>query len=241
MTASVVQSKIQLAPSSGTSGSVTLDSSPTSGNILLFIQTVDKSAGTFTPPSGFSATTNIPASNSSISLWVGTKTSDGSESGAITCTWTNGNNWQTAIVEITGTGTFAVDVSQSNITASAVTTLSSGTTATAGANTGFGIAIFTNDSSGSASTETYTNGFTTFNSSENVGGNPGLWLASGSVTPSATAKTTISALNSDQIAAAIVTFSDVAGGGVTPIPPKLHNIGNQFSVITAHRLNGVLE
>lgn len=31
------------------------------------------------------------------------------------------------------------------------------------------------------------------------------------------------------------------GGGVTPVPPKLHNIGNQFSVISAHRLNGVLE
>ena len=31
------------------------------------------------------------------------------------------------------------------------------------------------------------------------------------------------------------------GGGVTPIPPRLHNIDCQFAVISAHRLNGVLE
>lgn len=213
MTASVVQSKIQLAGSAGTSGSCTFDSAPTSGNIIVFIQAVDKNAGTFTPPSGFTAFTNLPRTNTDISLWAGHKVSDGTESGAITCTWTTGNNWQTALVEITGTGTFAVDQSESNITASAVTTLSSGTTGTNGADTDFGLAMFCNDSSGSVVTEAWTNGFSTLAASENVGGNPGVWIGTGSVTPSSTAETTISALNADQIAGFIVTFSDSGGGG----------------------------
>lgn len=213
MTASVVQSKIQLAGSAGTSGSVTLDSAPTSGNILVFMQASDKNAGTFTPPSGFTAFTDIPRQNSDVSLWAGYKVSDGSESGPITCTWTTGVNWQTGIVEVTGAGTFAVDQSASNITATAVTTLSSGTTAANGANTDFAIAGFMNDSGGAVVTELYTNSFTTLVASENVGANPGIWIASGPVTPSSTAETTISDLNSDQIAAFIVTFSDVTGGG----------------------------
>lgn len=215
MTASPVSGSEIINPGGGlaTGGSVTPPFSPTEGNIILVGYAIDKDSGVIDPPDGFAPIEGIPQSNTSISLWVGTKESDGTESGAIAATWVNSRSWQAFYVEIEGTGTVAVDQSQSNITGSAVTTLSTGTTGTNSANTGFAIAGAVNDSAGSDVTESWSNSFTPLMSLDNVGAFPGVWIATGPVTPSATAETTVSDLNSDQIAAFIVTFSDTGGGG----------------------------
>lgn len=202
-----------------TSNNVALPSAPTAGNKLIYIVAVDKSAGTFTPPSGFTQRANYVAA--SVSLHVAEKTSDGSETGNITATWTTNRASKAFVAEITATGTIAFDVAAQNGTETAGQSLNTGS-ANAGANAVLAIVVWCCDSAKANPADPDPTGSWTGSYSTQVQnwqatagwGEPGFVIGVGTPTPSAANSSTYTHDGTtDQMAAAIIIFSETGGGG----------------------------
>lgn len=216
-------SAITVVSANASTVSATLPAAPVSGNKIVFLLIVDKAAGTFTPPTGFTQRQAISAA--SVSLLVCEKTSDGTESGAISASWTGTVTRPKAMVmELQASGTIAYDSSASNNTESTVTSLASGT-ATTGADASFGIVLFGNDSAKASPSDpdptvSLTNSFSIHsqNWTATAGvGEPAFVVGTGAVSPSSTAASTINHDgNVDQMAGAIIVFSETGGGGGGP-------------------------
>lgn len=220
MTVSVAQaSSVAVTSSSTTSVGVSLPSGPTSGNILVVLVCVDKNAGTWTPPSGF--TTRQSVSAASMSMLMATKTSDGSETGTLTTSWSNARPNKAIVMEITGTGTISYDSSASNNTETAGTSLATGTAST-GADAAFAVTLWGNDSAKASPgdpdpTGSWTNSITTYaeewTASAGVG-EPGFVCGTGPAAASSSVSSTYSHDgNSDQMAAGIIVIAETGGGG----------------------------
>lgn len=122
------QQQIKDSGGSGTSHSVTYDSTPTSGNLLIAGISVDKSSGTITIPTGWGIIGLEYVSSSVSGAWAWKK-SDGTE-GAVQFDWvTTRGNSQMYICEYSGLDTLDVETSDDS-GASAVSSQSTGTTAT---------------------------------------------------------------------------------------------------------------
>lgn len=225
MTISIRQaSPITVVSAGATTVSCTLPAAPVAGNKLAFLLLVDKTAGTFTPPTGFAARQTY--SNTSISALIAEKTADGSESGAISASWTGSFRPKAILVELQGSaGAVSYDSSQLSGTETNVTTISTGSV-TVGATAGFALVLFGNDSAKAAPTDpdpvptlTGTNGtFSVYTQNWFATGGigePGFVLGSGTVTPSSSVSCSVSlaSATADQMVGAIIVFAEDGGGG----------------------------
>lgn len=86
---SVIGDLVQSKQNSGGTATITLDSAPTSGNILIYATPNGNSGATLsTPPTGFTELTSNTAAN--FSFWWGYKVSDGTETSS-NHAWSEGN------------------------------------------------------------------------------------------------------------------------------------------------------
>lgn len=222
MTISIRQqsSPISRVSASVTSVSCTLPTPPVAGNRLVWMQTVDKNAGTFSPPSGFMLRQQRPGG--SVALMVAEKVSDGSESGALSASWSNAFRPKAILFELQASGGASIiyDGSNSQQTEAAGTSYSTAT-ATSGAQSPFALVMWCNDSAKADPgdpdpTGSWTGGFTTvaedWYASAGVG-EPGFVVGAASVAVESSISSTYSHDgNSDQMAAAIIIFSETGGG-----------------------------
>ena len=232
------QSPVTVVSTNASTVSATLPSAPVSGNKIVFLAIVDKAAGTFTGPTGFTVRQSRTAT--SISLIVAEKTSDGTESSAISASWTGTVTRPKAIVvELQASGTLSYDSSAQNGTESAVTSLASGT-ATTGANAAFALAVFGNDSAKANPadpdpTPTLSGGFSVlaqeWTATAGIG-EPGFVFGSGSVSPSSTAATTatFTGATADQMAGAIIVFAE--SGDTTPPTMSSATVASNGTTVT---------
>lgn len=215
-----------------TSNPVALPSAPISGNLLVYLVAVDKEAGTFTAGAGF--TLRSSTQNASVSIAISTKISDGSETGEIApVSWATGRLSKAVLLELqSSSGDVEYDNQINNITTSSVTTLGTGTV-TAGANAAFAITLMGKDSAKAAvgdpaPTATWSNGFTTFAEDWNsTDGHTGFSAASSVISSGSVSSTFSHDGSADQLACAIVTFTETGGGG---------GGGVSIPVIQHHRL-----
>lgn len=222
-----------------TTASCTLPTAPVSGNRLVWLQAVDKNAGTWTPPSGF--VTRESQAASSMSMLIADKIADGNESGALSSSWTSSRPTKAIVLELQASGgaTIVYDDSNSQETEAAGTSYSTGV-ATSGENSPFAVTMWGNDSAKSNPanpdpTGSWTGGITSY--AENwfaTGGigEPGLVVGHGAVAAASSVSSTYSHDgNSDQMAAGIIIYSETGGSGPSP----------SFKPYFAMNLSGVIQ
>lgn len=211
-------SAVNVVSSLATTNAVTLPSAPTAGSKICYLATVDKSAGTFTAPTGFTIRASLSAA--STSFVFAEKTAVGNETGAIAATWTTSRASKAVVFELTTTGTIAYDVMVQNNSETAGTSIASGSV-TAGANAAFAVAVVSKDSAKSAvgdadPTVTWTvGGFTTRiqNWTATPSGDPGLVVGTATVSPGSVSATFSHDGSSDQLGIAVIVFSETGTGG----------------------------
>lgn len=201
-----------------TSGSVTLNAAPTAGNLLLFTMAGDKDIGTLTVGGGaFALPINLRST--SVSLALGLKVSDGTESAvAVTITGANPGGCQMFCGEFFEDGNPNVwttrGIATHNTDETPQTVWSSGTT---GATTGEGLAIalWSVDSVMTVGAFTYTNGFTGMAAPGSGGAEAGLWVATLNAPRGATYESTLDRVGStaDQMDGGIIVI------GRAPVTP----------------------
>ena len=143
MTVSVRQYKLAHNTTLSNNPSVTLDSAPVQGNLLLFIAMIDKSA-TITSPATW--TQRINQSNPDLSYYAGSKVAGASESQTINIALGTSRSSRLFVVEIQGDWAFG---QQSVLYSGASPTLpsqSSGTTPALASSSGIGLAFWGADS-----------------------------------------------------------------------------------------------
>jgi hypothetical protein len=215
MAGTQVQQKLAYVNSAGsTSITVTLDSTATSGNLLLAYLTVDKSSGAITVPTGFTLIHDYVSS--SVSIAMAYKFSDGTET-AITWNHANARSMKQAqVLEYSGLNTFDV-AAEANSGATSVTSQTSGTTATTASTSARAFALFGSDSKGNTDAGVaYTNSFTsTYTDPGGINtGCSGLYSAEKDLSATGTQETTFSTTGGgDQMAGAIAVFYQSGGGG----------------------------
>lgn len=207
-----VQQKIAWENTSDTNISVTLDSAPTSGNLLLAYLTVDKSSGAITVPTGF--TLILDQVNTDCSQAMAYKISDGSET---TITWnfaTSRTLKQCQYLEYSGLDTLDV-YAEANSGTSNVTSQTSGTTGTTAQSSAHAFALFSSDSKGNTDSGiAYTNSFTsTYTDPGSIPtGCSGLYSAEKVLSSTGTQETTFSTTGAgDQMIGAIAVFYQAGG------------------------------
>lgn len=162
MTLTLVRSATGESNASATSTSATFTGSTTSGNLLWCACGGDKTAGTWTGPSGFTALINN--SGTQVSMWVGYKVSDGSETTLTvsrSTASTAGDKVWIGEYSSSQSGTWTIVGSATNPSDnSTVTVWSTGTTA-ATTDAGGALAFFAMDSGQShTGASTYSDSFT---------------------------------------------------------------------------------
>jgi nitrate reductase NapE component len=201
------------------SGSVTLNATPTAGNLLVFGIAGDKDIGTLTVASGaFSLPINLRST--SVSLALGLKVADGTET-SVAVTITTGNPggsqmWCGEFAESGNPNIWTIRGQATNNTdESPQTVWSSGTT---GATTGDGLAIgiWDVDSVGTVGAFTYTNSFTGMAAPGSGGAEAGLWMAKKQAPRGATYESTLDRVGStaDQMSGGIIV---IGRAPVTPV------------------------
>lgn len=253
MTISLAQQATGTSAASSTSVAATLSSGATAGNILWCAVGIDKTAGTITPPSGFTAV--LSNASTSLSMYFGYKVAAGGET-TFTLTHTtaapNGSTMWVGEFSDTAGGTWAVLSSATNPTNEAtVTALSSGTAA-APPMTCAAIAAFTIDSSDSSTNaEAWSNSFTAIRALQGSGGASRADVAVGWLSSTAggsTKETTHThGPTADQKSGAIATFAkrqtaDVTigstfGSSVTAVVGNVVSRQFTFSVTAAASVN----
>jgi hypothetical protein len=211
-----VQQKIAFSATSNTTISVTLDSAPTSGNLLITYLTVDKSSGAITVPTGF--TLVLDQVNADCALAMAYKISDGSET-TITWNFAAARSYkQTQYLEYSGLDTLDV-YAEANSGTSNVTSQTSGTTGTTAQSSAHAFALFSSDSKGNTDAGVaFTNGFTSTYTYTEPGsintGTSGLYSAEKVLSATGTQETTFSTTGAgDQMIGAIAVFYLAGGGG----------------------------
>lgn len=201
--------------------SCTLPAAPVAGNRLVWLIGVDKNAGTWTAPTDFSLLQS--RSVSSVSMMIADKVSDGSESGAISASWTGSFRPKAILLELEASGgaTIVRDGSNSQQTESTGTSYATGAV-TSGVSNPFAVAMWCNDSAKADPadpdpTGSWTGGFNTYDEDwfATAGvGEPGFVIATASVAGETSINTTFSHDGaSDQMAAGIVIYSETGGSG----------------------------
>lgn len=202
----IVQSKCDVSTTSGTSRSMTFDSTPTAGNILLTAISLDKQSDAITTPSGWTAI-GTHYNSASISGGLAYKVSDGTEG---TVTW----DWTTSVLErgmllmeISSTLFFDQQASADS-GASAVTSQSTGTTGTTTYSTGLAVAVWGADTLDNVDgTRAYTNGFSELYATL-VGGYVGIIVATKTLSATGAVETTFSCTDTgDQMFGKIAVFT----------------------------------
>ena len=222
-----------------TTSSVTLASTPTSGNLLIYILTPDKNSGTITMPTGFSK--DVESLDSGVSGAIGAKISDGTESGAITASWANSVNGSVAVVEIEGPFASPLTVSGSSIAntgASSSTSLSTGSTGVLSAADGYAIVGAGIDTSTGSDSWSFSSPATLIIDTVPVSGG-GATGAGGFVVSATTAvDNTATMTRSDNLVAGIVVYEKDTGGGTSITPTDTTPDDASLQTITASGMTG---
>lgn len=205
--------------SSVTSLSATLPAAPVSGNIIVYFLIVDKASGTLTQPTGFS--TPSTSANTNVSGMMVMKTSDGTESGAISGSWSTARPAKCRVVEFQASGTigfgaFATPVYQGTNSAGITTNAVS-----APADTNLLIALIGKDSAKNAADpdpgSSWTDSFSTYAIDWSVptdNGEPAIAIGLRTVSGSGSYSTTFSHDgNTDQWVAFLAALTETGGGG----------------------------
>ena len=215
----------QEAVGSGAANTVPLDldNPPTAGNLIVICQATDKTAGgtSFTVSvAGF--TTEVARSNTSVSLFVAWKVSDGTEGASYTTTVTDDGTgssaWIAELEDAAVSGSNWEVVTKTNPTYSdtAVNSRSSGTTGSL-ASKGFAVAPFGIDSFQSVTGgHSFTNAYTAEAAPDplTAGGAGALYVGTKQVPASATTETTFDYTGTaDQTDGVVVVFNKLATGG----------------------------
>jgi hypothetical protein len=204
-----------------TTGTATLPGAPTAGNALVFAMAGDKDIGAVTL-TGF--TTLYDIRTTSVSLYLGWKTSNGTET-AVSPTWTNslaGNTGRYVELEDTAVsgGTWQVSAQSSTTEAGTSNSQSTGTTGTISAD-GLAYAAAGIDSGTGLTAPLWTNSYTSEFNAPTLGGRAPLFTATKSVTAGGTTETTFSYTGTaDNVSAAVAVFSEVAAGPPADNDPK---------------------
>lgn len=189
--------------SPATSISATLNSTATSGNLLVTAIATDKDAGTYTVPAGFTMIQTY--SGLSVSGALAYKVSDGSET-AVSWSYTNSEESSVWIGEYSGTDATPLDVStEADSNNVDTTSQSTGTTGSTAQDEELAVAILAIDSAQNATGRSWSNSFSEV---EYVGSNStaGLSVATKYLTATGTQTSTMSWDTVDQAYAAIATF-----------------------------------
>jgi hypothetical protein len=242
MAIATVQTKTGYSDTGSTSRSVTLDTAPTSGNLLLAIVCPDKASGTITPPSGWTAVATPYTSGPSVSLGIYRKISNGSESGAITFSWTNAASKSLLqVIELSGVDGSS-PIRTANITYvndTAVRSRSTGTTPGNGEIDDVALAVMVNDSGMSAYGSTgdaWDNGFSLvgkYGCPQATGGNEGLWVGSKTLAAQGTVSSTLSYTGgaaADQMMGGMVVLRPSSSGPQTVTPTLAGSVATALAV-----------
>lgn len=219
MTLTAVQAIEGNSASSTSSTSATYASATTSGNILWYAIGGDKSAGVWTGPAGFTTLFNM--TSTSVSLLVGYKVSDGTETTiTVSRSVASAAGDRLWITEYSSnqSGTWTIVGSASNPTdESTATSWSTGTTAATTA-AGGALAIIAKDSwSTGNGTPTYTNSFTEIHTFGSGGrGCVSIAFKDGIAAGSTVETTQSQTTGGDQTSGAIAVFEKVSTAVGTP-------------------------
>jgi hypothetical protein len=215
-------------PNASTTLTVTMPSTPTSGNLLVFCMAGDKNNGALTL-AGWTITHSL--TSTSVSLYQAYKVSDGTEA-TVVPTWatssTSGNTAWVGEYAQTGSGSWELKGSASNITTEATeASKSTGTTGTISNPPGIAVACAGQDSEPTAPTVTWTNSFIYKYYAKGAGGRGTLGVAERPVTSATTYETTFSYTGgADQTSAAMLVLGRVVTAAATSRPvPRRDNIG----------------
>jgi len=219
-------SAVNVLSSLGTTNAVALPSAPTAGNKICYFAAVDKSAGTFTAPTGF--TTRASVSAASKSFIFAEKTADGSETGSIAATWTTSRASKAIVFELTATGTIAFDAANQNDSETAGTSITS-SAVTAGADAALAVIVVAKDSAKAHPadpdpTVTWTAGGVTTRAQNwhaTPSGDPGLVVGTAPVSAGSYSATFTHDGSSDQLAIGVIIFSETGGGSPSGNGPKI--------------------
>lgn len=219
MSGTQVQQKLAYSSTINTTITVTLDSTATSGNLLITYVTVDKSATSFTVPTGFTLIHDYVSSQ--VSIAAAYKFSDGTET-AITWTLGGARQYKQAqVLEYSGLDTFDVKA-EADSGSSSVTSQSTGTTATTASTSARAFALVGSDSKGSTDTGgAWTNSFTSTYTDPGglASGAPGLYSAEKDLSSTGTQTTSYSTTGvGDEMAGTIAVFYQSGSSGQTVSP-----------------------
>ncbi|MCP4468999.1 MAG: hypothetical protein GY942_19430 [Aestuariibacter sp.] len=197
----------------------TLAAEPVAGSRLVFLLTVDKTAGAFTPPAGFAPRCTV--SGGSMSLFICDKVSDASETGAISVSWSNSRPNKSQLVELQADGTIVFVGADENDTNATGQSMNTGSFLV-GALAAFCLTLWGCDSakadpSDPDPTGSWTGPIATYaedwSASAGVG-EPAYVLGMGTFAPAATATSTYTHDGvTDQQAAAIIGYAEEAPTG----------------------------
>jgi len=206
MAISQVQKKAAIRATDGTSISVTLDSAPTSGNLLIAIG--GGGGDIVSSPSGWTLAKKVYSGAGNYDLrfcyW---KVSDGSESGAISFSFDSSDSYGLAVFEYSGMASSSpYDVGADAWSAkSDVNSQTTGTTATTSQADELALALMW--TWGGDYTPSWTNGFATeVDLYSTAGGDSNIVVGSKTLTATGTQETTVSGFSLDWANGMIVTF-----------------------------------
>lgn len=225
MTIGVLQQSATVAISSGnvTTLAATLPNPPTAGNMLVYFLTVDKSSGIISDGNGFTVLRSEVTS--SVSIAIAGRTADGEEdeSSILGPTWATSQDAKAFIIELSSSvgGAIAFDTANSNSTTSSVLTLGTNSITLAAA-AAYAVTLMGKDSAKASDTDpdptaSWSDGFSMLaqNWFASFGtGEPGFAVGGRTVTgPGSLSSTFTHDGSTDQLACAIVSFTETGGGG----------------------------
>jgi hypothetical protein len=205
---------------------VTLSPQPTAGSLLVAAVASDKSAGTYTPPTGFTVLNDYV--NTSVSGSMAYKIADGTESSVV---WSQSSSSPAGLSAWVGeyTGATSLDVkAEAAADETVVTSRSSGTTGTTSSTPELGVAMMAADTNQSVDlTREWSNGFAERSWVTTGGaGSPGLSVADKYIGGTGTVETTFTTTDiGDQMYAQVATFSSV----LTVSPGLINQSGVTFA------------
>ncbi len=207
-----VQTKTKLSGSDVVSHPITFTSTATADNLLYTCIAVDKDAGSFTVPAGFTLIHDYVGA--SVSVASAFKISTGVED---TLTWTLGNAHNASIIALEYSGLTAssiIDVKEENDSGeSAVSTLDSGTTSSTTVAISLALACFGADSADNFQSITFSNSFVEVVKEISGGGVAGIIAAKKELSATGIQSTTASWTGSDQAGGNIAVFKTETGSG----------------------------